>query len=1329
MIGQIGHTSCIESLVNYHQKKIKEGVAQILQSHKVQTYTSGQINASFRSYSYLNEEKNPYTHISLNFHPKDNEKLSDTLYQNLSKEYLDHLGYNDQPFLLIKHTDQDHPHVHIITTTIKDDGNKIPKFNERYRSQNISRELELKHGLTIVSSIKEEKDYSVNISNKSDLKNYLKSSIKETLSLKPKREEDFINILKNQYQIDMYKTPKKGVSFHIFEKEGGINVQQHNGFGVKGMSGSSIYKEYSLPKIKEKLQNNFKTAPKRYRNLKLAEEKLTNELEFFSSVKIEDSNFILESKGLKTFSENKKTYVIDTKGKNLYASRDLKGFDFTIFSNETVLNKEKLPKLFHTISEEAFYTYKQDISPYLKESIFIDKIALKDTFLSYIDTSDTFKAYEPYITKNQIEILEKSAAAYFSNKYSAIEAIKKSEELTEKDLKQLVISFARSNNIPFTKLNNLMELVDIKEQYTQHNTIRNTVTLIQAIQQEISPPKDSSKKAYVTSGSIFQHQNYFNREDLSPEQKKHYEKVVSGPYIKSVLYYVKANMISPEDFIKMFNNRGIRIHVEVNERGKESISASIENFEYKIQLRGVKEFILETLKKTDQNVENDLKNIQFKKALDDDYGPTLHYLYKQGGISNELAAAYEKTTHFKEETTKEEIRSLLQEKYYEYRKEYSSNYESEFIPYFVNNIEEFKEFIGSNKLLEEESYSDLFDSFVEKKSSNEYLRETSRKEEERLINKGKLARKTGSTDLAGLLGIKGEGEYKTDFNGKYRIQLKGEFSPGLKNLQEASYFKYYSSVFESASKQIFYDQEEYRKDPTGILVYNEFEKFIPEKHKDLYKNLFIKNYLKHYLDVIKNFKEIEPNSISLYLNIKGINIEHDKKEIKLSFIGNEIKFDLKELEPSLYEKLKNITFSSTEILTKESVYEQVQFNLAIENGNYDSAAYLLKHTNAKLLLSSEDKKEHQELLNKAILKVEIKTSLNDSYYSLYKESGFNYESDFLVSVYSNTDKFVNYFKNTGEFDTETYNDTLQEYLRAKLSIDNLNNVVEKEEIQFTSKIELANQIGEKDLAALFGVIQIDDNTVSDYHGKYTTSHNMNITESTKNLQKQPYFKYYSGVFERTSKEMFNGEETVLDPNGILVYREFEHLIPEQHKKDYLNSFTSNYINYYVNKMSTYNFTSSEEKINYLNSKGIRIIKSDKEGTSLKIVKYPEHTTINLESLKLNKVSTDEQIAYFRSNGFLKESSFYKQIEFNNAIENGNYMGAAWLLKKNEAKNLLSSKELEEHKEALNKALKDITPNTLYTDILAISKIVLDDKSQGGPGNKNNKKNKKKRRKL
>lgn len=136
---QITYPTSLKRAVNYHEKKVQKQDAKLLQAHNFfkqpQDMNIHDKLNRFNDLMKLNKRaKLKLVHISLNFHPSDKEKLSDDLYVRLADEYMNRIGFGDQPYLVYKHMDAGHPHIHILSTLIKDDGTRI-------RTHNMAKEL------------------------------------------------------------------------------------------------------------------------------------------------------------------------------------------------------------------------------------------------------------------------------------------------------------------------------------------------------------------------------------------------------------------------------------------------------------------------------------------------------------------------------------------------------------------------------------------------------------------------------------------------------------------------------------------------------------------------------------------------------------------------------------------------------------------------------------------------------------------------------------------------------------------------------------------------------------------------------------------------------------------------------------------------------------------------------------------------------------------------------------------------------------------------------------------------------------------------------------
>ena len=92
-----------------------------------------------------------FIHINVNPAPQDwnNGVMSEEKLKQICREYLDAMGFGDQPYVVLIHKDKapDRWHAHIVTTCIKLDGTRISDNLERRRSMKVVRDLERKHGL------------------------------------------------------------------------------------------------------------------------------------------------------------------------------------------------------------------------------------------------------------------------------------------------------------------------------------------------------------------------------------------------------------------------------------------------------------------------------------------------------------------------------------------------------------------------------------------------------------------------------------------------------------------------------------------------------------------------------------------------------------------------------------------------------------------------------------------------------------------------------------------------------------------------------------------------------------------------------------------------------------------------------------------------------------------------------------------------------------------------------------------------------------------------------------------------------------------------------
>lgn len=101
---------------------------------------------SFEPYLAANRRtEKPVIHISLNPHPDD--VLTDEQLAAIGQEYMEKMGYDNQPYIIYRHEDIGRPHIHIVSLRIDEQGRKINDYKEWQRSTAVCRELEREYHL------------------------------------------------------------------------------------------------------------------------------------------------------------------------------------------------------------------------------------------------------------------------------------------------------------------------------------------------------------------------------------------------------------------------------------------------------------------------------------------------------------------------------------------------------------------------------------------------------------------------------------------------------------------------------------------------------------------------------------------------------------------------------------------------------------------------------------------------------------------------------------------------------------------------------------------------------------------------------------------------------------------------------------------------------------------------------------------------------------------------------------------------------------------------------------------------------------------------------
>jgi len=145
MIGKIVKGSVFKGCVQYVMGKDN---ARLLDADGVLTESAQTIMNSFYTQYMMNPNiKRPVGHISLSYSKHDAPVLTDCKMAELAKEYMQQMDIVNTQYIVVRHEDREHPHVHIVFNRIDNNGKTISDKNDRFRNEKICKELKLKHGL------------------------------------------------------------------------------------------------------------------------------------------------------------------------------------------------------------------------------------------------------------------------------------------------------------------------------------------------------------------------------------------------------------------------------------------------------------------------------------------------------------------------------------------------------------------------------------------------------------------------------------------------------------------------------------------------------------------------------------------------------------------------------------------------------------------------------------------------------------------------------------------------------------------------------------------------------------------------------------------------------------------------------------------------------------------------------------------------------------------------------------------------------------------------------------------------------------------------------
>lgn len=231
MVAIIKTGSSIHNIFNYNENKVKQQLAECIGERNYpldvnQMSITMKLNRLLKQVALNDNVKRNSVHISLNFDPSETASLSKEKLMNIANTYMEQIGFGQQPYLVYQHHDSGHPHIHIVSIKIREDGSRIDTQNiGRNQSETARKAIEKSFGLVVAEGRQKKPNYELQPISMGKLR-YGKTETKKAIS-------NVLDAVLNSYKYSSLP-------------ELNAVLQQYNVYADRGNENSRIFKEKGL---------------------------------------------------------------------------------------------------------------------------------------------------------------------------------------------------------------------------------------------------------------------------------------------------------------------------------------------------------------------------------------------------------------------------------------------------------------------------------------------------------------------------------------------------------------------------------------------------------------------------------------------------------------------------------------------------------------------------------------------------------------------------------------------------------------------------------------------------------------------------------------------------------------------------------------------------------------------------------------------------------------------------------------------------------------------------------------------------------------------------
>lgn len=527
MIANITSGKKAAPMILYNENKVKAGKAiKIDSSSDIMALQKGAIDV-LDSLSEKTKTENSNIQISLSL--AIGEDVDNDTFSKIARDYLELTGFGNCPFVVYRHHDTSHQHIHICTSIMTHNEEKVNMYNNYLTSQKATRELEIKYDLKFVSSFKPKKEVESlkGLREYNDLINNIDQDKANKAQIRKIVAKASTLVLQQYKPTSFVETKKLYKQLGIEIKEVKTDDDKHKGYvfrlndrpNTPVIKASDLYIAFNERILKRSYDKN--TGKKAKANSKRIERALTLVFKSYDSINTEDFEQLLKEKNIVPLFDtykNGKAYGLsyfDEKTGFIFKSSDVnKEFSFNAIKdrvNDSVETKASISK----VLEDNFYKlynemrsfgvrtsalnfakqentasdlqialfnegFKDDKLEIIVENYLIDKIEKLEKSASFVEEKGLiFKALNEYYESNLKEYLDNyddvTESDYIENQFQEegtdyFDFIKSSVELkliSDTGIKDTVDDFIE-NKVKEFRLIPLKEHLkeNIKEQFS-----------------------------------------------------------------------------------------------------------------------------------------------------------------------------------------------------------------------------------------------------------------------------------------------------------------------------------------------------------------------------------------------------------------------------------------------------------------------------------------------------------------------------------------------------------------------------------------------------------------------------------------------------------------------------------------------------------------------------------------------------------------------------------------------------------------------------------------------------------------------------------------------